>query len=322
MGVVYSLFLETFPGKPHWSTEQIPDLSGQVVIVTGGNSGIGLETCKVLLSKGAKVYMAARSREKAEKSIEWLRNETNGRSPVFLELNLADLGSVRRAAEEFKQKEQELHVLYNNAGVMLPPVELKSADGYDLQFGTNVLGPYLFTTLLLPVLIHTARTSSLANGTARVVNTSSGVHWTAPRGGIDYTTLERNSLEAQEACRRMGPARLYAQSKWGTITFSNELARRYKSQGIISVSLHPGSIRNQYNSTMPGIGGWLVGLMLCPTPWGALTQLYAGTSPEGMNLTGKYLIPWGRVGAARSSAFDETRGQMLWAWLEEQVKLN
>ncbi|CAE6456744.1 unnamed protein product [Rhizoctonia solani] len=322
MGVAYSLFIETFPGTPRWSVDEVPDLSGQVVIVTGGNSGIGLELCKVLLNRGAKVYMTARDREKAEKAIEDLRTETSGKSPIFLELDLADLGSVRRAVEEYKSKEQELHVLYNNAGVMMSPPELKTTNGYDLQFGTNVLGPYLFTTLLLPTLIHTAQTSPLAGGTARVVNASSGVHWAAPRGGVNYASLVPNNKEADEIRHRMGPTSLYAQSKWAVIAFSNELARRYGPQGIMSASLHPGAIANKYNVVLPGIGGWITRLMLRPTSWGPLTHLYAGTTPDARGISGKYLIPWGRVGAARSSAFDHNRGQQVWEWLEEQAKLH
>ncbi|CAE6405804.1 unnamed protein product [Rhizoctonia solani] len=216
MGVAYSIFIETFPGIPRWSVNDIPDLSGQIVMVTGGNSGMGLELCKVLLNKGAKVYMTARDREKAEKAIEELKAETSGRSPIVIELDLADLGSVRRAAEEYKSMEEELHVLYNNAGVMMSPTELKTANGYDLQFGTNVLGPYLFTTLLLSTLIHTAHTSPLARGIVRVVNASSGVHWAAPRGGINYASLIPNNKDADETRHRMGSTSLYAQSKWAS----------------------------------------------------------------------------------------------------------
>ncbi|KDN36717.1 hypothetical protein RSAG8_10646, partial [Rhizoctonia solani AG-8 WAC10335] len=297
MGVAYSLFIETFPGTPRWSVDDLPDLSGQVVIVTGGNSGIGLELCKVLLNKGAKVYMTARDREKAEKAIESLKKETFGRTPIFIELDLADLRSVRRAVEEYKSMEQELHVLYNNA-------------------------PYLFTTLLLPTLIHTARTSTLTGGTTRVVNASSGVHWAAPRGGVNYASLTPNNREADKIRHRMGTTSLYAQSKWAVIAFSNELARRYGPQGVVSAALHPGAIANKYNAVLPGIGGWITGLMLRPTAWGPLTYLYAGISQDAKNISGRYIIPWGRVGAARSSAFDPSRGQQLWDWLEEQAKLH
>ncbi|CUA69446.1 hypothetical protein RSOLAG22IIIB_14011 [Rhizoctonia solani] len=159
------------------------------MIVTGGNTGIGMETCKALLNKNAKVYLAARSKSRADVAIEWLRHETNGKAPVFLELDLASLASVRKAVEEFKSKEHQLHVLFNNAGVMAPPVDQRTVDGYDLQFGTNVLGHYFFTTLLLPTLIHTAKTSPVAHGHARVVNTSSGMLHLAPKGGIVWGTL-------------------------------------------------------------------------------------------------------------------------------------
>ncbi|KAG8679169.1 hypothetical protein FRC12_011351 [Ceratobasidium sp. 428] len=322
MGVVYSTYKETFPGKPRWSIDQIPDLTGQVIIVTGGNAGIGRETCKVLLNKGAKVYMAARSKSKADEAIEWLKAETGGKAPEFLQLDLADLTSVRRAVEEFKQKEEKLDVLFNNGGVMMPPIEMKTATDYDIQFGTNVLGHYLFTTLLLPVLIHTAQTSP--RGHVRVVNTSSNGHRFAPKGGIDYSTLTPNDTESEARRRKMGTTTLYAQSKWGNVVFANELARRYESQGIISTSLHPGIIKTelQRHMTLGGIQQAILNSLLWPAPYGALTQLYAGTASEGANFSGKYLAPWAKVSKARADTRDEEAGRKLWAWLEEQVKLN
>ncbi|KAG8697082.1 hypothetical protein FRC09_008082 [Ceratobasidium sp. 395] len=313
---------ENFPGKPRWSIDQIPDLSGQVTIVTGGNAGIGKETCKVLLNKGAKVYMAARSKSKADEAIEWLKTETNGKAPEFLQLDLADLASVRRAVEEFKQKEEKLDVLFNNGGVMAPPIEMKTSTDYDIQFGTNVLGHYLLTTLLLPVLIHTVQNSP--RGHVRVVNVASNGHRFAPKGGIDYSTLIPNDAESEARRRKLGTERLYAQSKWGNVVFAKELARRYESQGIISTSLHPGGIRTelQRHLTLGGAAEAVVDLLLWPAPYGALTQLYAGTTQEGADLSGKYLIPWARVDKARADTQDEEAGRNLWTWLEEQVKLS
>ncbi|KAG8694675.1 hypothetical protein FRC08_008323 [Ceratobasidium sp. 394] len=322
MGIVYSMYKENFPGKPRWSVDQIPDLTGQVMIVTGGNAGIGKETCKALLNKGAKVYLAARSKAKADEAIEWLKAETGGKAPAFLQLDLADLASVRRAVEEYKQKEERLDVLFNNGGVMAPPIEMKTATDYDIQFGTNVLGHYLFTTLLLPVLIHTAQTSP--RGHVRVVNVASNGHRFAPKGGIDYSVLIPNDPESEARRRKMGTERLYAQSKWGNVVFANELARRYEAQGIISMSLHPGGIKTelQRHLTLGGISEAIVNMLLWPAPYGALTSLYAGTSPEGAELAGQYLIPWARVFKARSDTQDEEAGRKLWTWLEEQVKLN
>ena len=323
MGNVIS---EIFPGKLNWSSDRIPDLSGQVTIVTGGNTGIGKETCKVLLNHGARVYLAARNRSKAEEAIEWLKRETGGKLANFLQLDLANLDSVRKAAAEFKEKEQELHILFNSGGVMMPPLDMKTSNGYDLQFGTNVIGHYLFTSLLLPILIHTAKTSKVAGGHVRVINTSSGGHRFAPKGGVDYASIEPNSIAADEARRKIGTHQLYGQSKWGNIVFSNELNRRYRDQGIISIAVHPGPIKTELQRHIPvnivtRTAEYILDyILLWPPAAGALTQLYAGATPEGLELGGKYLIPWGRAVEPRADTNDELAGQNLWTWLEEQVK--
>ncbi|EUC59465.1 oxidoreductase, putative, partial [Rhizoctonia solani AG-3 Rhs1AP] len=283
MGNSYS---QAFPPKSQFTVEQIPDLAGQVIIVTGGNAGIGRETCKALLNKNAKVYLAARSKSRADDAIEWLKSETNGKAPIFLELDLGNLASVRKAAEEFKSKEQELHVLFNNAGVMVPPVDQRTADGYDLQFGTNVLGHYFFTTLLLPTLIHTAKNSPLAHGHARVINTSSASVYLAPKHGIVWETLGTD-VPSVLAAKRLGTAALYAQSKLGNVLFSNELAKRYAEQGIISSSLNPGNLQTDLQRHLPWIAGKILGLFLYPASNGALTQLWSGTIPEGETHSGK-----------------------------------
>ncbi|ELU40588.1 short chain dehydrogenase domain-containing protein [Rhizoctonia solani AG-1 IA] len=290
--VMGSNLSQTFPPKPLFSVEQIPDLTGQVIIVTGGNAGLGKETCKALLNKNAKVYLAARSKSRADDAIEWLKSEANGKAPVFLELDLGNLASVRKAAEDAPNacthsKEQELHVLFNNAaddlnsGVMAPPVEQRTSDGYDLQFGTNVLGHYFFTVLLLPTLIHTAKNSPFA-----MINTSSASVYLAPKSGIVWETLG-TGVSSITACKKLGTHTLYAQSKL--------LAKRYAHQGVISSSLNPAS-------------------------YGALTQLWSGTMSEGKDHNGKFPIPWARVGDAGANSHDEELAEKLWDWLEEQVK--
>lgn len=112
-----AVYRQSFPPKPQFTTEQMPDLTGQVMIVTGGNTGIGRETVKALLQHNAKVYMATRSKARADTAIRELKEQT-GKEAIFLELDLASLRSVRKAAEEFRSKEQELHVLFNNAWVL------------------------------------------------------------------------------------------------------------------------------------------------------------------------------------------------------------
>ncbi|KAG8873419.1 hypothetical protein FRB97_006737, partial [Tulasnella sp. 331] len=252
----------------------MPDLSSKVVIVTGGNTGIGKETA--LLVKNAKVYIASRSKEKAYVAIADLKAET-GKEAIFLELDLANLDSVTRAANEFKSKERCLHILFNSAGVFMVPIGELTSDGYDLQFGTNVLGPAHFTLSLITELIEGAKSSS--DGKARVVNTSSdSAYLGVPKNGIDWNTVRDGP-----ARKKMGTMTLYSQSKFANIVFSNELARRYASQGISSNSLNPGHLKTDLQRHMSAAQRTVLGAFLYPAPMGALTQLYVGTSPDTAN---------------------------------------
>ncbi|KAK7451072.1 short-chain alcohol dehydrogenase [Stygiomarasmius scandens] len=317
MGLVFSLlrlasqFDQHLPPKPTWSTSQIPDLSGKVIIVTGGNTGIGKDTVKALLEHNAKVYMASRNPEKAKAAIEDLKAKT-GKEALFLKLDLADLKNVKAAAEEFLSKEQQLHALFNNGGVMMCPMDQLTAQGYDLQFGTNVVGHFYFTKLLLPVLISTAQSTGTS---VRVVNTSSV-------GYTMYSKLDFNAFKDGPARRRIGKYRLYGHSKFGNIVFSNELARRFGDKGVISTAVHPGNIKSELHRHLPSITSILMVPVAYSSEMGALTQLWAGTTPdpEGKELNGKYLVPWARVGPVVKEAEDEKLGKDLWEWLEEQVK--
>ncbi|QRW14046.1 short chain dehydrogenase [Ceratobasidium sp. AG-Ba] len=321
MGNSLSILEQSFPPAPRWSINEIPDLTGRVMMVTGGNSGIGYDTCKALLSKNAKVYMAARCPKKANAAITRLKEETGNKSPCYLQLDLGDLQSVRLAATQFLQQESRLHCLFNNGGVYAPPLSEVTVEGYDLQFGTNVLGHYLFTKLLIPIMIDTAKNSPCAKGFARIINTSSVLHFFAPSGGVDYVSLEPHSDQADKRRKAIGPEGLYAQSKWGLIALSNELARRYGDEGIVSVSLHPGNVRTdiQRHVTTGAVIATLSKYVLFDSACGALTQLYAATAIPGGDLNGKYLAPWARIGQPRADTLDETACQILWQWLEAQV---
>ncbi|KAG8992134.1 hypothetical protein FRB94_011996 [Tulasnella sp. JGI-2019a] len=295
MGQALSLLSQCLPSTSHFVPERdIPDLSDKVIIVTGGNSGIGKETVRHLLQKNAKVYMASRIRGRAEEAIAELKVKT-GREAIFLELDLADLSSVARAAKEFK-----------SLGYLRPPLTIMIfIDGYDLQFGTNCLGHAHFTLLLIPELINGAKTSS--DGKARVVNTSSIVAYTADGVDFDSPREDNNTYKRQ----KMGTDALYNQSKYGNVLFSNELAKRYADQNIVSVSLNPGNLRTELQRHFSPLKNRIVGLTLYPAPFGALTQLWAGTSPETKDLNGKWLIPWARVGKMGVDK-DLKIGEKLW----------
>ncbi|PPR04095.1 hypothetical protein CVT24_010668 [Panaeolus cyanescens] len=274
--------------------------------------GIGKETAKALLAHNATVYLAARNENKTKQAIADLKQET-GKEGIFLELDLSDLRSVKRAAEEYLRQGHDLHVLFNNAGVMGPPIDHLTKQGYDAQFGTNVLGHFYFTKLLLPALLRGAKSSP--DGKARVVNTSSSTSLLV--NGVDFNTFKDSPARLRYSSRT-----LYSQSKLGNVLFSNALARRYGDKGIVSTSLNPGNLDSEIRRHGVSWGRRMIGpLILYPSPLGALTQLWAGTSSEGATLNGKYLIPWARVGNRPNPAgYDEKLQDDLWDWMEEQVK--
>ncbi|CCM06315.1 uncharacterized protein FIBRA_08567 [Fibroporia radiculosa] len=277
--------------------------------VAGGNTGIGKETVKALLERNATVYVACRNRAKAKDTIAELREKT-GREAIFLELDLGSLASVRRAAEEFMSIEKELHILFNNAGVMRPPREMLTSEGYDMQFGTNVIGHFFFTELLMPVLRAGAATSP--DGHSRVIITSSVAAY--------RYTLNWDSFKAGSARRKMSPRILYSQSKFANVVIAREIAKRYINQGVVSMSCNPGNIRTNLRRYTPAKFHRLREFFLYPASQGALTQLWAGTMPETLKYNGEYLVPWTRVGKCREEAYDDALGEKLWSWLEEQMK--
>jgi len=308
MGQVLS---EVFPPKAKWLPKDMPDMTGKVAVVTGANSGIGYVTCKYLLLKNCTVYMLCRSASKAKAAIAELQAET-GREAKFVPCDLSDLVSIKKCAQEFLGKEQRLDILFNNAGVMMCPMDQLTKQGYDMQFGTNVLGHAYLTILLLPLLQSTAK----AYNHARVVTTSSNGHISAPKGGIVYSTLRDGP---QRQVMRTWTA--YFQSKWGNVAFSNELARRYGDEGIVAISLNPGLIRTELDRYFSSVASFLARAFGTDTdPLGATTQLYAGTAPEAVRLNGGYLIPWARPASAREDTNNSAAWKTLWEWVEEQVK--
>ncbi|KAI0809191.1 NAD-P-binding protein [Irpex lacteus] len=310
MGSGFSRFInQSFPSKPKWGVNDIPDLTGKVVIVTGGNTGIGKETVKALLTKNAKVYIATRSKEKSLSAIEELRKET-GNEALFLPLDLADLKSVKASAEEFLKKEKKLHILFNNAGVMEPPVEQLTAQGFDLTFGVNAIGHWYFTELLLPALLAVAKEDPTQK--ARVITTSSYAAY--------METIHWDAIEDTPQRRKLAPNVLYWISKTANVIISNEVAKRYGDQGIVAISVNPGNIATELYRTFSGIKEFIVHLILYPAPYGALTQLYAGTDPHATAFNGGFLVPWARVGPLPEATKDPAVGKKLWDWLEDHTK--
>ena len=255
-----------------WTQQDIPDLTGKVVVVTGANSGLGLESTKALAAKGATVVMACRNMSKAEKAkAEVLAGNPNAKLDL-MQLDNASLASVRAFADAFKAKYDRLDILLNNAGVMAIPRQL-TEDGFEMQLGVNHLGHFALTGHLIDVITSTPG--------ARIHNTSSSA---AFNGQINFA-----DLMGEENYSRWGA---YGQSKLANAVFATELNRRLKEEGYdtISNSSHPGLVIGnlQANSleqsgtplterVLYRIGGALMGQ---DVSMGVLPQLYASTAPE------------------------------------------
>ncbi|KZT56741.1 NAD(P)-binding protein [Calocera cornea HHB12733] len=308
-----ALYKSIFPPAAKWGFSDMPDLTGKVVIVTGGNAGIAKVMCRELLKHNAQLYLFCRSLPKAHEAIADLVKETGKSSVHAIECDLADLASVKRAAQAFQGQERALHILFNSAGVMNAPLPMLTQQGYDLQFGTNVLGHHYLTVLLLPTLLATAQQCAQV----RVITTSSSANQGAPRGGIDYALL----TDGPERSKRARSEGEYYMSKWANAVWAKELARRYGPRGIFSAALDPGWLKTALWQYQGSLGALMTGWMLSPPEMGALTPLYAGTSTEaGQCPGGQFFVPWARAGRARSDTEDAAAGKRLWEWCEDQLR--
>ncbi|RYP20780.1 hypothetical protein DL765_002613 [Monosporascus sp. GIB2] len=267
------LISQPFPPPPRFTEKDLADQTGKVFIVTGSTSGVGKALSGILYGANAKVYMAARSREKATAAVSELKTAypTSTGELIYLHLDLNDLSTIRRSAEEFIAKENKLHVLFNNAGVMHPPKGAKTAQGYELQLGVNAIAPFLFTKLLTPVLLSTAKNS--APGHVRVIWVSSCfAGYFSPKGGVDVNNLDYR-VEKH-------PWVQYAISKAANTLYSAEFAQRYGRDGIISVSLDPGNLKTELRRNAGLLFRLSLKLIEHPPIFGAYTELFAGFSPD------------------------------------------
>lgn len=296
-----------------WNTDAIPDQGGKLVVITGANSGIGYEAALALAGKGAQVILAVRSEERGRAAAERIR-AAHPRAQVEVgALDLADLGSVRRFAEGLLARGAPLPLLINNAGVMAIPYR-RSADGFEMQFGTNHLGHFALTGLLLPAL--------LAAPGARVVTVSSFVH---VGGQIDFANLDGS--------RGYQPWGAYAQSKLANLLFAYELQRRLATAGAgaISLACHPGYAATELQTAAPRMEGSAFGVAINElmnrifaqsAAMGALPTLFAATAPEaaGGDYVGPALAGWrGHPTRQRSNArsYDPALARRLWEVSEQ-----
>lgn len=291
-----------------WTKNNMPDLSGKTAMVTGANTGLGFETALALYEAGAHVILACRNQASAEEAMDLLWQK-GGKGTLELGiLNLASLKAIEEFAAGIKQRHRKLHILINNAGVMIPPAS-KTVEGFELQFGVNFLGHFALTGHLYPLLKKTEG--------SKVVTVSSLAYL---RGEINFDNL-RSEIDYD-------PMREYQQSKLGNILFALELQRRIEQAGdkIISIATQPGAnktdlIRHmsneEYEEALKRFG------VLMDAWQGALPALYAASDPAA---TGGRLYGPDQDGGVRGypaeaeiipKALDEELAKKLWNWATE-----
>lgn len=265
----------------NWTMEVIPDLTGKTILVTGGNSGLGFESVKAFAAKGARVIMACRSVSKGDAATKKIMDAQPAADISVMELDLMDLKSIRSFATTFEQRFSRLDVLLNNAGIMMVPYQL-TKDNFESQLGTNHLGHFALTGLLLDMLKKTPK--------SRVVNVSSIAH---RRGIMDFDNLLYTSGAGYS------PMKAYGRSKLSNLLFTFELQRYFEKNNIDCKALvaHPGvSDTNLFNHAIPT---WvakllrpLASLLIQPAAMGALPQLRASVDPAAKG--GEYYGPDGK----------------------------
>ncbi|WYZ39963.1 hypothetical protein EsH8_IV_000304 [Colletotrichum jinshuiense] len=281
-----------FPPSPTFTEQHLQPQNGRVFIVTGGNAGVGYELVKMLYTTGATIYMASRSKDRAEKAVETITSakpspKTPG-SIKILSLDLSDLDTVKSAAASFAQQESKLDVLWNNAGTGGLNVEVgaRTKQGFEAMVGMHCIGAQLFTHLLLPQL--RAAAADAPKGSVRVIWTASFLaDASSPTNGIEFDLLEKGTSDR---------ARNYAVSKTGNWMLGREMATRYGGDGIVSVTQNPGNLNTGAYSSMPALAMLFIKPVLHDPIFGGYTELFAGLSPEiSLETNGAYVIPWGRI---------------------------
>jgi NAD(P)-dependent dehydrogenase (short-subunit alcohol dehydrogenase family) len=292
----------------NWNTADIPDQTGRTAVITGANTGLGYETAAALAAKGARVVLAVRNLDKGQEAVRRIEQATPAARVELQQLDLTSLESIRAAAEQLKSTHDKLDLLINNAGVMFTP-KSTTKDGFELQFGTNHLGHFAFTGLLLDRVLETPG--------SRIVTVSSVGHRFA-RNGIRF-----DDLQWEQSYNRY---LAYGQSKLANLMFTYELQRRLAGTDTIAAAAHPGGSRTELTRNLPPLLGAASGLLeplFQDAAMGALPTLRAATDPGVLG--GQYFGPDGFaeqrgypvVVASSRASHDVDAQRRLWAVSEE-----
>lgn len=293
MSIGRSWYLRTMPKA---------DLADKTFIVTGANTGIGKVTAKELARTGAQVILACRSPDRTAAVIEEIKRETGNAHLEYVHLDLGDLASVRACAEAIAARNLPIHVLINNAG--LAGSRGLTKDGFELTWGTNHLGPYLFTRLLLDRIKQA--------GQGRIVNVASESHYRAK--GIDWDAVRKPT-------RTTTGMHEYAMSKLSNVLFAKELARRLDGTGVTTYALHPGVVATDVWRRVPAPLRWFIKKFMLTPEQGAEASLRCATDPALSGHTGRYYDVGGIEKEPNPIANDAELARTLWTRSAEWVGL-
>jgi retinol dehydrogenase 12 len=275
-------------------------LQGRTFLVTGANSGIGRALTEALAAQGGRVVLAARSEERTKPVLDEIRGRHPASDPQFLQMDLSDLSSVRRAAERFLTSGQPVDVLVNNAGIA--GTHALSKDGFDVTYATNHIGPFVLTNLLLPRLRESSQ--------GRIVNVASVGHMTVKQ--MDWSGLERRTTPKRSGFPD------YAVTKLMNVLHAKELARRLTGSRVTTYALHPGAIASNIWRAIPRPVQWVMKLFMLSNEEGAQTPLYCATAPELATMTGRYYDKCREV-PPNPLAESEALARELWTRTEAAV---
>lgn len=268
------------------------DLAGKTFVITGANTGIGKVTATDLARRGAHVIVACRTPSKAQPVIDAIKKETGNDRVDLVTLDLGDLESVRTAAAAILAKNVPIHGLINNAGLVARGT---TKQGFELTFGTNHLGHYLFTRLLLDRLKEA--------GTARIVNVSSNSHYRAKAIDLDAQQQTTKSVTAMPE---------YEVSKLANVLFTKELARRLEGSGITTYAVHPGVVATDVWRRIPRPVRWIAKLFMLTPEQGAKSTIVAATDPALASHTGRYYTVGGKEKSPNRLSEDPDLAKTLW----------
>ncbi|MFX1390082.1 MAG: SDR family oxidoreductase [Promethearchaeota archaeon] len=278
------------------------NMEGKICLITGANSGIGKATAIGLAKLNATVVMLSRNKECGEKAQEEIINQTGNKNIDLLLCDLSSFKQIRKLVDEFKQKYQNLHVLINNAGIMLKKRTL-SIDGYEMNFAVHVLGPFLLTNLLLELMKKSAP--------SRIINIGSAAH---KRAKIDFEDLQSEK-------KKYRLFSVYGVSKLAEILFTYELSRKLEGSGITANAVHPGVVNTNLGRDQSKFSQWFAGRFFKSPEEGAETSIYLASSPEVEGITGKYFVNKESKLSSEES-YSSENAKKLWNFCAEVTNLD